>query len=822
MHEVIEVCDRVLRAGGELVELSRMILQTTAGENTASVKRGGEQQPLAAVGTATAQTAGPDASVPRQLPAEARGFVGRSRELATLDALATGDRISGMRLIVVVGTAGVGKSALVVRFAHRVRARFPDGQLFVNLRGYGPEPPLSATAVLERFLRALGEPTGAVPIGLEERAELYRSLLAERRALVVLDNAATAAQVRPLLPGGPGCLVLVTSRGRLSALSAREGARRLTLGLLDEPDAVALIQTVTADYRQGDDAEQITRLATACARLPLALRIAAERAAARPWMPLEDLIADLRSHFTLWDALSSDEGTKADAVRTVLSWSYRALPTAVARAFRLLGLHPGADFGPESAAGLLDLAPEQARSLLDALAAAHLLEQTGPQRYQFHDLLRAYAADQADTGELPEKRRAALKRVTAWYLGAAHAAGKVAQTASRGALDTLATPQHAANIRFEDARDVVDWYRLERANLLEAARIADRERFDQVLWRLALALEDVLDAAGALEERGEFARLGLAAARRCGEPLAEAAMLQTLGYAHTAVGDLQQAADSLHDALALCTRLDYPEGVIRAANSLGLIHLRRRELPEAALRFEQVAEHARPKNLGEWLALAINNLAYVRLRQGLLNQAAVLAQQAQDAYQEAGAGAADRVDPFLVAAMAFRERGETKRAGQQIAAARASLTRGGRHLRYEVLLTAQEAALALADGRAEQALKIYRQCEQFQRQLADPELQADILSGTAHTMIALGLTHEAIDFHRRALALYCTRPHDAFRIAEAESALADTLSITDATTTESDEACSLRRRAFARLKQFIDPRATTLQTQLAERLRATG
>lgn len=240
------------------------------------------------------------------------------------------------------------------------------------------------TVCTPRFLRALGAAASEIPSELEERAEYYRSLLAERLVLVVLDNAATSGQVRPLLPGDPACLVVVTSRSRLSALAAREGARRITLGLLSKEDSATLIGAVIDGYRSGDEHRQVVELARLCARLPLALRIAAERAAARPLMPLEELIGELRGHSSLWDALSI-EGDETEAVRTVFAWSYRALSPAAARAFRLLGLNPGPDIGLEAAAALLDQPSAAARALLDALAGTHLIEQTAPARYALHD-----------------------------------------------------------------------------------------------------------------------------------------------------------------------------------------------------------------------------------------------------------------------------------------------------------------------------------------------------------------------------------------------------------------------------------------------------
>jgi hypothetical protein len=251
---------------------------------------------------------------PRQLPGGIRGFVNRQAELAQLDDIAADHQQEPFvsAVAVIMGTAGVGKTSLALHWAHSARQRFSAGELYVNLRGYDPGLPATPEQVLDRFLRDLGVPA-AIPAGLEDRASLYRSILADRRMLIVLDNAASAGQVRPLLPGTPGSLVLVTSRNRLSGLVVREGAHRLNVDMLLEADAIALLQAVTAGYRAQDRPHELAELARLCARLPLALRIAAERAASRPLMMLDELIADLRDESALWTALSAENGSKVRA-----------------------------------------------------------------------------------------------------------------------------------------------------------------------------------------------------------------------------------------------------------------------------------------------------------------------------------------------------------------------------------------------------------------------------------------------------------------------------------------------------------------------------
>jgi len=300
--------------------------------------------------------------VPAQLPGDVDVFTGRAAELAELDRLLTtapirtdaADKAGGDSTSVVIsavsGTAGVGKTALALRWAHQVRAEFSDGQLYVNLRGYDPDQPLSAGYALAGFLRALGVPGAEIPPEVDERAAAYRSLLDGRRILIVLDNASSVEQVRPLLPGTPSALVVVTSRDALAGLVARHGARRLDLDLLPPEDAVALLRALIGERAEAEPDVAVT-LAGQCVRLPLALRVAAELAAARPSTSLAQLVGELADEQRRLELLDAG-GDPRTAVRAVFSWSYRHLPAEAARAFRLIGLHPGPDLDPYATAAL--------------------------------------------------------------------------------------------------------------------------------------------------------------------------------------------------------------------------------------------------------------------------------------------------------------------------------------------------------------------------------------------------------------------------------------------------------------------------------------
>jgi DNA-binding SARP family transcriptional activator len=331
---------------------------------------------------------------PRQLPPTARHFSGRSAELVALRRITDEPAGAGWpAIIAVTGAAGVGKTALALRWAHEVAFRFPDGQLHADLRGYDPGSPVPPAEVLARFLRSLGVPGAEIPADQTERAARFRSLLTGQRVLVVLDNARSAEHVRPLLPATPGCAVVVTSRDSLAGLVVRDGAQRLDLDLLPLTDAVHLLRSLIGGRVDADPAAAQT-LAVECARLPLALCAAAELAAACPAAPLAELVRQLGDRHQRLDLLDGG-GDPRTALRAVFSWSYQHLDSDSARALRLLGLHPGIDIEPHAGAALMGTTVAQARRLLSVLARAHLIRPVGPARYAMNDLLRVYAAELA-------------------------------------------------------------------------------------------------------------------------------------------------------------------------------------------------------------------------------------------------------------------------------------------------------------------------------------------------------------------------------------------------------------------------------------------
>jgi DNA-binding SARP family transcriptional activator len=357
-------------------------------------------------------------TAPRQLPRDIGDFTGRDVQLREMKALLAQADLGSPVITVIMGTPGAGKTALAVHFAHQVADRFPDGQLYADLHGHAEGAPVSPAEVLRRFLHALGPKE--VPGDPDEAAALYRSLLAGKRTLILLDNATTASQVRPLLPGSADCLVLVTSRSRLPGLLARDSAAPVTVGPLAESEGVILLRRILGDSRVDAEPDAAAALVARCASLPLALRVAAERAAYRPRLSLAGLATELADEQHRLDKLTSGEDVYA-TVRSAFSWSYRNLAPDAGRMFRLLGLHPGPDIGVPAAAAVCATSPAQAQRLLEVLAAEHLVDEVAAGRYRLHDLLRVYAAERAAADESPTDRVAAIWRVITWYL---HTAGK--------------------------------------------------------------------------------------------------------------------------------------------------------------------------------------------------------------------------------------------------------------------------------------------------------------------------------------------------------------------------------------------------------------
>jgi DNA-binding SARP family transcriptional activator/tetratricopeptide (TPR) repeat protein/transcriptional regulator with XRE-family HTH domain len=523
---------------------------------------------------------------PRQLPAAVPYFTGRGHELMALSALLNASAGPGGTVVIsaIGGAAGVGKTALTVHWAHQVADRFPDGQLYVNLHGYDPmAKPVPPSDAIRGFLGALGVAPARIPADLDGLAGLYRSLLAGRRMLVVLDNARDAEQVRPLLPGDSGCLVLVTSRDQLAGLISAEGARPVTLDLLAESEARELLARRLGTARTAAEAESVTELTRLCARLPLALSIAAARAELSPGLPLAALAAELNDARTRLDALSI--GDAAINVRAVFACSYQGLSEPAARMFRLLGIHPGPDISAPTAASLAAMPLLQARGALRELTGARLLTVHPPNRFACHDLLRAYAAEQARTHDGEDTLRVAVRRVLDHYLHTAHHAALILHPAR----DPLPVPPAQDGVTPERPAGnaaALEWFEAERHALLAAIRLAGESGFDTHAWQIPAAMTNFLDWQGHWHDWATTQRAAVAAARRIGDEAGQADCHHNLGYACARLGDYTTASCHLAQALIRYQRLGNLTGQARVQHILAMA-FGRQELHAEAL------DHAR-------------------------------------------------------------------------------------------------------------------------------------------------------------------------------------------------------------------------------------
>jgi DNA-binding SARP family transcriptional activator len=510
----------------------------------------GDTEPITTTHRKTSYPAADVLHIPRQLPAAARHFTGRAAELKLLTGLL--DEADGSDSAVVIsvigGTAGIGKTALAVHWAHQHADRFPDGQLYVNLRGFDPTgAPVDVGSAVRGFLDALAVPAAGIPVGLDAQLALYRSRLADTRTLVVLDNARDVKQLRPLLPGAATCLVLVTSRSRLTGLVAVDGAVPLTLGLLSTSDARELLGRRLGAQRVSSEERATDELVDLCARLPLALNIAAARALTHPARRLDALVDELREGTGLGPRLAAISDELAD-VRAVLSWSYQTLDGNAARIFRLLGLHRGPEFDIAAAASLAGVPYEQARKSLDELAAAHLLTEYVPGRYTFHDLLRAYAAELACAHDTDGERRAATYRFLDHYLHTGRAAFQLSQPGWLG----LDLGQACPGVTLADLAnrdEALAWYQAELAGLHATVAQAAEGGFDGHVWKIVWSWSVFLNLKGLWHELTAVSEIALTATRSSGDSVGQAFAHSRLGAAFAALGSYSQARTHLQQAL---------------------------------------------------------------------------------------------------------------------------------------------------------------------------------------------------------------------------------------------------------------------------------
>jgi DNA-binding SARP family transcriptional activator/Flp pilus assembly protein TadD len=666
-----------------------------------------------------AEPAGP---VPAQLPHEVTGFAGRSTELAWLHSMLDGDwdaTAPGVPVVIIAGTAGVGKTSLAVRFSREAAGRFPDGQLYVNLRGFDPSgAPTDPGTVLRGFLEALGVPSTQVPADLDTLTGLFRSLLDGKRVLLLLDNARTAAQVRPLLPGSPGCMVVITSRDQLAGLVAADGARLLPLDVLSEYEARELLTARLGADRVSAEPAATSELIRQSAGLPLALSVASARAVTRPGITLAALTAELRDARVRLDPLEADD--VATDLRAVFSWSMARLSEPAARMFRLLGVVPEPDVSVPVAASVAGIPHSAARSALAELGRASLLTEDEHGRFGCHDLLRAYAAEQALATDGDAEIEATQFRLLDHYLRSAHEAMESVYPARA----KIILPPVLAGVtpeRVTGYDNVIGWFRAEQKGLMAAVGLAgDRGARDSVAdvyaWQLAWSCAPTMIRLGHWLDIAAALRTGLASADRLGDLVGRGQMHYELGYACSRLGEFTEADWNLRRALEVFTISGDWAGVGLAHHGLTLLY-------DDQARYGDALPHAQEAlrlrtSFGDrpLVAYAENTVGWIYANLGQHDEALRHCQRALELHLESGArsGVADTLDSLGFAWAGL--------------------------------------------GDHEQAVAHYQQAVEIFREIGDPRGESTSLAGLGDAYLALGDQGEARRSWERALALLTDMP----------------------------------------------------------------
>ncbi len=688
-----------------------------------------------------------------QLPSDVADFTGRAEQLAMvqdlLAAAGDGERPAAVVVSAVAGKAGIGKTTLAVHLAHQLRPRFPDGQLYVNLHGAGPRP-LDPGEVLSRFLRALGLDGTAIPADPEERAALYGAWLSDRRMLVVLDDAADEAHVRPLLPGTAGCGVLVTSRARLSAL---EGVRLLDLDVLPPGQAVELLGRIAGAARVAAEPQAATAIVRYCGGLPLAVRIAGAKLAGRPHWPLSRLAGLLADERSRLDQLAVGDLE----VRASVALSYRALTAAQQRTFRLLGLLEAPDFGAWVAAALLDTTTQHAEELVEGLVQAQLLEvagcpRTGQLRYRFHDLLRLYARERATEDPLAEQH-ASLARALGGWLG-------LAELADQRLPSKLFGVEHGAAPRWRPAATTVQtvladplvWLEAERAALAAAVDQAADAGLDELAWDLAGSLVNFLDLRGYDDDWQATHQAALAAARRADNYRGEASLLRGLGYFNLHRKRLDATVDYLTSAAAIYRRLGERRGAAHAVEEIGVVHRIRGRYAEAAASFKQAMATFGELGDRHGSAWTCFQLAVLQDEQGELATALAQLEKALTAFQELGDRRGEAWTQRRLGA-AYATQGDLDRAAAWLGRARVGLRQLGDRS-VEALTIRSLGELYLRRDQRQQASSLFQECLAVADDLDDRFLEACALRSLGQLQHRSANLDEAAGYLERSVGLW--------------------------------------------------------------------
>ncbi|HEY8474284.1 MAG TPA: tetratricopeptide repeat protein [Natronosporangium sp.] len=676
----------------------------------------------------------PRRPVPAQLPADPPDFTGRADYAKWLDE-------ASKPVVVLAGPPGVGKTALAVHWGHRVRDRFPDGQLYVDLRGFSAGPPLPPVAVLAGFLTALGAPGPSAPTELEQAAATYRSLLADRRMLIVLDNAADVAQVRPLLPGTDSCLVLVTSRDRLAGLVASPGADWLQLDVLPAPDSYTLLARALGEQRVAAEPAAVAELAELCGYLPLALRVAAANLATRPHQPVAELVARLRERNRLGEL--TVPGDPQSAVAGAFGLSYDRLPDPARQMFRLLGLVPGPDVTVPAAAALAGVDHSHAAHQLAVLTAAHLLDEPVAGRFTSHDLLRQYAVDRSRQELAEPERAAARRRLLDWYV-------QRAETATATLYPEMLRLPGASDPAGEDPAQLLAWLDAEHANLLAVIRDAAEPGSGPVAWRLAHSLRGYWWRTGRLVDWQAAATAAVTAAGD--DPIGQAAAQLGLAAVHHRLGDQPRAIEHYSAAAELARQAGWLAGESSARGNRALCHWQTGRLDQAAADLAEALALAERCGWREHQAVTANNLGMVNHELGRLAEARACYEQSLAVHRELDPAGGNDPSPLNNLGLVARDLGQLEQARAHLTEALARCRELGNRTDEATTLDSL-AAVHLDAGRVPEARAAAEASVRLAEQIEDPPAQAAARARLGSVYQQLGESDRALAEYRWALEL---------------------------------------------------------------------
>jgi len=689
---------------------------------------------------------------PAQLPAAPSGYVSRARLARELDAALTPGRSAGAQAMVVVGAPGSGKTALAVHWAHARREVFPDGQLFVNLRGHSMQPPLSPVDVLGRFLRALGTPPGQVPSIEEEAAALYRTLVANKRMLIVLDNARSVAQVRPLLPGGDSCRVVITSRVRLAGLVARDGARYLLVDELHQAEAEALLRQILGAERVAAESDAAATLVRLCGMLPLALRVAAANLIAHP-VGIAAYCAQLAG-----GGLLSGLHIEGDdrSIRSTFDLSYQTLSGSAQRMFRLLSLMPGADVAADGAAVLAGTDPAAAAQLLRTLTDSHIVQESAPGRFTMHDLLRSYARELAGEAESASGQR----RLLDWYAATAEAAARALYPGELTGSPTAAGPF--------DPAPASTWLEQERENLVNATLLAEQAGLHRTAWRLAGALHGFLSRGMYIADTLPVATAGLSAATADGDLRAMSAARLCLAECHWARGHNAQARDLYATALTTAEVAGWRDGQAVALRRIAAAHQESGDMRQASELLSRARDLTVERH-GTAAAEDSTNLGLICWKMGRLAEAVAHHEQAAACFAALRSDGGEAIARTNLG-IAYRALGRPRDAIRILTDVLPVHARAGNRTSEIVALSCLSSAYSDVGDHAT-GLRIAREALRGVAETHDRRLEANALYSLAAAQAGAGDLDGAVDSYRRSLD-HAGVVHDRFPQASALIGLA--------------------------------------------------